>query len=178
MFAKKGLIYSVTLGAASLTILILLLVSLYFYVPEVKATIQLSSAYFQYQLENGAKGSILNLLLSGRLSKLDTVLLSVEKLNYLPLLIGGVDILSYAVEMDFFDILFLYGVPFTLFIFYFWFYIFVLQDAKSKGKAINRFMFVFFVGWFLLSFLAGHFIYSASASIYLVYVSSLATKEN
>jgi hypothetical protein len=138
--------------------------------------VELSVGYFQHQLDNGAKGSIINLLLSGRLDKLQEVFIHVERMFYLPLFFGGVDVLSYAVEMDLFDVLFLFGLPLTLLIFYFWFNIFVLQTSHTPK--VSRFMIVYFLGWFFLSFLAGHFIYSAAASLYLVYVSSLAANKD
>ena len=172
LYAKKGMLFSLSLGGLSLVVISSLLFVIYFNSEAVQATVALSTSYFQYQLDNGANGSIINLLLSGRLSKLDAVLIDVEKMSYLPIFFGGVNVLSTFVEMDFFDILFLFGLPLTFFIFYFWFNIFVLKTKTNKK--VHKFMVVFFAGWFFLSFLAGHFIYSATASLYFVYLASLS----
>jgi hypothetical protein len=176
LYAKRGLLFSLSLCCLFLAIFSFCLALIYFNFEAVRSAVELSVGYFQYQLANGANGSIINLLLSGRLDKLQTVFIDVEHMFYIPLVLGGVDVLSYAVEMDFFDVLFLLGLPFTFFIFYFWFNIFVLKSRNIPQ--ISRFMVVFFIGWFLLSFLAGHFIYSAVASLYFVYVSSLAANKD
>lgn len=154
---------------------ILLLIFFYFKFQEVEDFINVAISYYEYQYNNSANGSVINTILSGRLNKLESVLIWVGELNYFPVLIGGAYAFEIGVEMDFFDMLFFFGFLPTLLIIFFWCKVFLF--SKKENTQISKYMLIFFGGWITLSFLAGHVLYSSAASIFFIYLYMISTSK-
>ncbi|WP_419153420.1 hypothetical protein [Vibrio maritimus] len=142
---------------------------LYLYVDEVTSAVDLTLAYFTYQFENGAENSIITLLLSGRDQKLEHILDQALEMIPIFLFFGGWNITDMYVEMDYFDLILLFGILGSVIIFIFWSKILIVNQCKQ----FMTFRVATFLSFLVISATAGHIIYSSLVAVFAVYLSQL-----
>jgi len=139
----------------------------------VQEAILNSVAYFEYQFDNYANGSVFTLLLSGRDLKLDVVVNDIINTNIIHFFVGGYPISGYMIEMDLFDYIALSGVIGAAVYFYFW----IAEWKGMQGGYKKRFTYSFLLTFIALGFMGGHMFYSAVAAPFLAFMV-LSLKED
>lgn len=132
----------------------ILVIYMYNINPLFKEAADLSIGYYRYKLS--VNQSLLSVLTSGR----NDLFMNVFEWSFTHMptfpFTGGVPITRLFVEMDFFDIVLVFGLPFAIIYFS---YIYKCFDAKN-----NRLLFLSFI---LASFIAGHLTYSIVAAPFI-----------
>lgn len=141
----------------------------------VRIAVDGNVSYFQYQLERGANGSILSLLLSGRDQKLEYIISQMDGFLIIFLFSGGWDVTHYFVESDLLDTMLVFGFFGTFYIYLFWFKLFVLKNLPSCEI---KFVGIVMLGLFVISSTAGHILYSAASSIFAVFIGLYVRHSN
>ena len=168
-FNKIRLSHKIVL--AMLVIMLLIFLANWFWevlFPMLEASFQ----YFTSKLINTSLHGYFSLLVSGRDTKLMEVMAHLEVTNYVHLLIGGWPISLYMVEMDYFDLILLFGIPIGSLLFYFYFYLVITSLTKSSLHLL------FIALMAIITFLAGHVIFSMlHAPLLASYIVSSSSPE-
>jgi hypothetical protein len=160
----KGVLLSLTISF----FMICLIYICYLYIPSFESAIDGSIDYFTWAFHNFADGSIITLLLSGRdLLLIDTIYLmnSFEVLEQ-SLIFGGWLLPFSFIEMDFFELVFLMGLPIFCIFITAWTSLFL--NSKNLALSVS-----FIFSWISMAFLAGHLFTSAFAVPMLCFLSCL-----
>ncbi|MBV7523249.1 O-antigen ligase family protein [Pseudomonas sp. PDM29] len=165
LISKNGIVKSspfilLTLAAFPITIYSLTLVS-----SNVQDVLDSTTQYLTYQLSNYANNSIFTLLLSGRDDKLIYALNNIVEQNPFYLVLGGYPLGFYSIELDFFDLSLLFGIPAFLI------YLLNLKNEflKNKKGITLRYYTLAFILVIAVSNSAGHLLTSALALPYLAF---------
>lgn len=116
--------------------------------------LEASSQYFASKLTDTTAYGYFSLLVSGRDTKLIVLFNQLGVANYYHLLMGGWPVSIFMVEMDYFDVILLFGIPLGTAIFYFYFFLIYRRLTKSAMHIL------FFIVMFIITFLAGHIMLS------------------
>jgi hypothetical protein len=115
-----------------------------------------------YFIVKAEQGGITDMLLSGRLASLiDKSQIIIGNWNIFNYLFGGQDQNRFAVEMDFLDLFFFFGVVGSIIYLTLYFY------TLFKLQRNNTFQFFFIFSFFVLAFFGGHFFFSTTNALYL-----------
>lgn len=127
---------------------------------EIISYYKITYDYFLYFYDSG--DSFLSVMLTGRDWRVQGVFDHLRDGNHLfyNYIFGGFNFLKYGTEMDFFDILILFGISG---VFYYSFYIYSIYRVPELKKPVVVFLLLFLTA----SFLGGHLIYNAIIPIYL-----------
>lgn len=142
----------------------------YYFSDYISERVQASVQFFSYWLE---RESLITVLSSGRDYKLLYFLSEMSKISGINVLLGGMDVSSYAVEMDPVDVFAVFGI---LGLVYFYIrYVRLLITCTVGRRSFERIFFV--VIWIGISTVAGHLVYSAIngmyLSVFLLYLNKL-----
>jgi hypothetical protein len=115
---------------------------------------ELTYQYFSSRNIDNSLSNYFSLMVSGRDVKMLEVLAQLGSYNYIHLLIGGWPVSNFMIEMDYFDLILLFGIPIgTLMYGYYFYLIFKLLDATVMQS-------LFFLIMLATTFFAGHIIFS------------------
>lgn len=135
--------------------------------------LEVSYHYFTSKLTSTSFYGYFNLLISGRDTKLISIISQLEIANYLHLLLGGWPVSLFMVEMDYFDVILLFGLPLGSLIFYFYFYLVFSRLPKTAMHSL------FIVIMVIITFLAGHVVLSMlHAPLLAAYIVLSNNREN
>ncbi|WP_418353356.1 hypothetical protein [Shewanella algae] len=169
-----GFFRGTVISVLSLASFSLFIYSVYNNYEPLRIILNSSIDYFKWSLVNFANGSYITLLLSGRdilLAEAIHSMMSYGVLEYV-LLFGGWLLPVSFIEMEFFEILFMMGMPICLVYLYCWFNLF--YEKRFFGISI-----AFIIAWSAMAFLAGHLFTSAVAVPFLsflaVFIKRLST---
>jgi len=116
--------------------------------------IELTYQYFSSRITDNSLSNYFSLMVSGRDVKMLEVIAQLGTYNYIHLLIGGWPVSNFMIEMDYFDLTLLFGIPIGTLMFSYYFYlIFKLLDATVMQS-------LFFLIMLATTFFAGHIIFS------------------
>ncbi|MCV6590366.1 MAG: O-antigen ligase family protein [Marinobacterium sp.] len=141
----------------------------YLYVDSIQKAVDNSMAYFIWQFENNADGSLLTLLLSGRDQKFDVVYTVLQDSFPWVFVLGGYPVSTYTVEMDLFDLIALLGIFGTIIYMIAWFRCWIYP--KKGDQFMGRIKIAFIAVYLFLAFTAGHMFYSAVLAPFLAMLS-------
>ncbi|WP_081798192.1 O-antigen ligase family protein [Pseudomonas sp. RL] len=123
-----------------------------------------SYSYFKYQFDNYAEGSIITLLLSGRDYKVVEIFREYVLGNPFYLFFGGYPMGQYSAEIDFVDLILLFGAPLAAL-----YFLKLLSAFRACSGPLRVFYLISFCIVLFFSNTAGHFLYSALVLPYMAF---------
>jgi len=138
--------------------------------------LETSFQYFSSQIVSMDLYGYFSLLISGRDTKLIEVVNQLAVANYMHLIVGGWPVSLFMVEMDYFDMVLLFGMPLGTGFFYCYFHLIFSRLTK------NLMQYLFFIVMLTITFLAGHVLFSMvhvpMLAAYLMLSSDVAKRSN